>query len=64
MTTSHSESLTNPKCKPRELQCDNPTHSLILMVSDNTQQKCPICNNPMITLIKSVVKIVKNELAE
>lgn len=64
MTISHSESLINPKCKMREVICINPTHDTVQFKSDNTKQMCPICNNLMITVVKSVVKIVKNELAE
>jgi hypothetical protein len=57
--TSHSDkqSLINPECKPRELMCQNPTHSEIRVVSSVTHEKCPICDNLMITVVKSVVKI-------
>lgn len=57
MTSPSDGSLINPHCKMREVICLNPTHDTIHFNSDVTLEKCPICDNLMITVVKSVVKI-------
>lgn len=54
-------SRINPECKPRIVRCENPTHPVIQFVSTVTQERCPICDNSMITVVPPIVN--KDELA-
>ncbi len=55
MTFPSDNSLINYDRMTREVICLNPTHSTVTMRSNETQPKCPICENVMITVVKSVL---------
>lgn len=48
----------------RKVKCLNIDHELLAYITDQQIPKCPICDRVMVTVVKSVVKIVKNELVK
>jgi hypothetical protein len=47
--------LINFERMNREVVCLNPTHPTITLNTTETQPKCPICDNVMVTVIKSAL---------
>lgn len=56
--TSPSEgkpSLINIERMNRQVICINPTHDTVTLNTTETQPKCPICDNVMVTVVKSML---------